>query len=155
MIDYPVLVLKSGRQRPMLNRHPWVFSGGVKSFPKAGQGAIVAVADNQGKVLGYGFYDAQSQIVCRVFHFGAAAENFETKAYWLRKFEAALRLRQQLVLSEQTTTYRLVHAEGDFFPGIIADVYGDTVALQLLIHGTALRKDLLVGCLKELGFHHI
>lgn len=152
---FPSITLKSGREKAIKNRHPWVFSGAVKQRPKASEGAIVAVQDNQGEVLGYGFYAPSSQIICRLFAFGATAHDFESVAYWELRFKQALALRQELTISEHTNCYRLIHAEGDFFPGLICDIYDDTAVLQLLIQATARRKELFVACLQKLGFEKV
>lgn len=153
-MSYPLIVLKSGREKSAVNRHPWIFSGGVKVFPKAQDGDIVGVSDNHGNILGYGFFSPNSQIICRLFHFDAE-EKFGSKAFWLKKFKTAFELRKDYVFSETTTAYRLLFAEADYVPGIIADVYDDTVVLQLLIKGTERLQDLFVDCFKELGFTYV
>ena len=70
-MNYSQLVLKSGRDRSVRNRHPWIYSGAVKTRPaKVGEGEIVAVCTNDGEVLGLGHYAPQSTLICRMFHFG-------------------------------------------------------------------------------------
>lgn len=155
MMEYQELILKSGRDKSILNRHPWVFSGAVKQAPKSKDGDIIAVSDNQGKVLGYGFYAPNSQIICRIFHFGSEIEDFESFDFWLRKFQVAYALRRQHVLTDRTTAFRLIHAEGDFMPGLIADVYDNTAVVQLLIKGTERLQEIFVQCLNRLGIAHV
>lgn len=152
---YSQLILKSGRDKSILNRHPWVFSGAVKQAPKAKDGDVIAVSDNQGKILGFGFYAPNSQIICRIFHFGSVSEDFETVNFWTTKFEAAYALRKQHVVNENTNAYRLIHAEGDFMPGLITDVYNNTAVVQLLIKGTERLQDIFVQCLNKLGIEHV
>lgn len=149
------LELKSGREKSLLNKHPWVFSGGVKTFPKAKNGEIVEVVDNKGATLGFGFYSPNSQIICRVFDFSSSPSDFQSTGYWLAKFNRALDLRKSLVIDNQTNTYRLIHAEGDFMPGIIVDVYGDVAVMQILIKGTELLEPQLSACLQTLGYKYI
>lgn len=149
------LILKSGREKSSLNRHPWVFSGGVKLFPKAKNGSIIEVVDNKEQFLGYGFYAPNSQIVCRVFEFDQQNTDFQSVDYWKQKFVNAFTLRKNLVISAQTNCFRLIHAEGDFLPGVIVDIYGTTAVMQILIKGTELIENLLVACLHSLGFTHI
>ncbi|MFN3529724.1 MAG: class I SAM-dependent rRNA methyltransferase [Bacteroidia bacterium] len=149
------IVLKSGRDRSLRNRHPWVFSGAVKQWPDAENGEIVAVSDNQGQLLGYGFFSPKSQIVCRLFHFGAAPEHGFDQAYWTAKIERAVLLRKQLIDPAGTSCYRLLHAEGDFLPGIIVDVYGSVVVVQVLIKGVERIFEQLEKALHDLGFAHI
>lgn len=149
------LILKSGRDRSVANRHPWVFSGAIKTYPDAENGDVVAVVTNNGQLLGYGFYSPKSQITCRIFHFGEAPAAGFDDAFWKSKIEAALALRKQLINPQTTTCYRLLHAEGDFLPGIIADVYGPVVVAQVLIKGTEHIYPMLEAALLEAGYKHI
>lgn len=147
-----ILQLKSGRDRAVKNRHPWIFSGALKFQPKAEEGDIVEVQSTSGEVLGYGFYSNRSQISCRMFHWGAEPADFENAAYWSVKIQNALLLRTSRVITPKTDSYRLIHAEGDFMPGIIVDIYKDVAVVQLLIKATEQRKDLLIAALKANGF---
>ncbi len=153
---YPNLVLKSGRDRAISNRHPWIFSGAVKNVDNiAEEGDIVAVADNQKNILGYGFYAPDNQICCRMFEWGSVSQDLGAEEYWFQKLQAAQKLRHVLLKGQKTTAYRLVHAEGDFMPGIIIDIYGEIAVLQLLVKGTLQLKKILQKCLQELGFQYI
>jgi 23S rRNA (cytosine1962-C5)-methyltransferase len=154
------LILKSGREKSSLNQHPWIFSGAVKEFPKSKDGEIIAVADNHNHVLGFGFYAPNSQIVCRFFYFNTLLDaNISTPVFdyefWKIKFENAIAIRDRMVRNSDTNTFRLIHAEGDFLPGLIVDIYNDTAVMQLLIKGTENLKDIFVKCLQELGFKYI
>lgn len=151
---YPSLILRSGRNRSVIRRHPWLFSGAIKKRPAAEQGSIVAVRDNHEALLGYGFYNPSSQIICRLFTFTDEEQSFDGPAFWQSKIERAWALRQAQ-LPPGTTCFRLLHAEGDFFPGVIADVYGDVIVLQLLIKGTERLYPYLLEAFKALGFNHV
>lgn len=157
-MEYPQLILKSGRDRAMILRHPWIFSGAVKTLPIAENGDIIAVHDNDNKLLGYGFYSAQSQITCRLFEFTTTPARFDDAEYWIRKVQKAYQVRQQLLLSnneKQTNCFRLLHAEGDFLPGVIADVYGQVVVLQVLIKGTEKIREYLIEGIRSIGYQHV
>lgn len=154
-MNYPVLLLKPKRERSILLRHPWIFSGAMGKAPTAGEGDIVAVQSSDARVLGYGFYSAKSQIVCRMFEWGDADYDFEKNDYWYAKLARAKALREALVISGETNAYRLLHAEGDFLPGLIIDVYADVAVVQILIKGIEDRKQLIADALKKLGFHNI
>lgn len=147
--------LKSGREKPVINKHPWIFSGGVKTFPKAKSGEIVAVVDNKGTVLAHGFYSPNSQIVCRMFDFGSNNFNFGSEKYWFQKFENAYHLRQQCIHFNTTNCYRLIHAEGDFLPGIIVDVYANVAVMQILTKGTEHLVDIFYNCIKNLKIDYV
>ena len=133
--NIPVLTLKKGREKSLIRRHPWIFSGAVGRLPEAPHGAIVQVmTENNNQLIGYGHFDAHSQIVCRMFEFTDKAISFEGN-YWTIKFRDALALRKLLFHSSETTGYRLIHAEGDLLPGIIADIYGNCASVQLRTAG--------------------
>ncbi len=149
------LVLKSGRDRSILNRHPWVFSGAVKTWPESQNGEIVAVTDNNDQLLGYGFFSPKSQICCRIFEFTKKPADSFDDAYWHAKIEGALRLRQSFLDPLQTNCFRLLHAEGDFLPGVIADVYGEVVVMQVLIKGTEHIFPAIEKSMHRLGFKNI
>jgi 23S rRNA (cytosine1962-C5)-methyltransferase len=152
---YKNLILKSGRDRSIVNRHPWLFSGAVKQLPEAENGDIVAVRDNQNSLLGYGFFSPHSQIVCRMFEFTDQLIDFSKRDYWHQKIKSAYLLRAAHVIREQTNAYRLLHAEGDFFPGVIVDVYQDLAVMQLLIKGTEKIAPHIISSLQNLGLSYI
>lgn len=147
--------LKSGRDRSVLNHHPWIFSGALKYKPKSDEGDIVEVKSSSGEVLGYGFYSDRSQISCRMFDWSKEPAGFETTEYWAEKIRKALLLRHETVISEQTNAYRLIHAEGDFMPGVIVDIYKDVAVVQLLIKATEQRKELIVEALRQNGYSKV
>lgn len=152
---YQNIILKSGRERSLINRHPWLFSGAVKQMPQAENGDIVAVRDNQNNLLGYGFLSPQSQIVCRLFEFTSQPMDFSQSAYWHQKISQAYQLRKERIIKAGTNAYRLLHAEGDFFPGVIADVYKEVAVMQLLIKGTEKILPHLISGLQLLGIRYI
>ena len=148
------LVLKSGRERSLLNRHPWVFSGAVKDLPDALNGEVVQIVTNHHDLLGYGFFSPNSQITCRVFEF--TPEPIElSDAYWVQKLENAYGLRKQLLDMSSTNCFRLLHAEGDFFPGIIVDIYAQVAVAQILVKGVEQIAETIFKALNQLGFKHI
>lgn len=154
MIPYKKLVLKSGRDRSVIHRHPWIFSGAVKQLPDAENGDIVCVTNNHGDLLGYGFFAPESQIICRVFEFTSTPAEIN-EDYWIDKIKRAFQLRKLLLDPAKTNLFRLLHAEGDFLPGIIADVYGDVAVVQLLIKGTERIRESLYKGIAACGFKHI
>ena len=148
------LTLHAKKERALLNRHPWLFSGAMANRPDALAGEIVRVADATGKPLALGFYNPEGQIVARMFEFDAPDMEHVPDGYWHERLAHAYALRRR-VLPPHTNAYRLLHAEGDFLPGIIADVYADTVVLQILIRGTERLLDVFVDGLAKLGFARI
>jgi 23S rRNA (cytosine1962-C5)-methyltransferase len=153
-MSYPILQLNPKRERSVIHRHPWIFSGAVAKMPKAEEGDIVEVRNHGNTILGYGFYSVKSQISCRMFEWDKG-HDFETEDYWFNKIQNALALRKEQIISPDTNAYRLIHAEGDFLPGIIVDVFNDVAVVQLLIKGTENKKELLFSALKRSWFQNI
>ncbi len=152
--SYSYLILKPKKERAVINRHPWIFSGAVAQLPKADDGDIVGVKDASGKLLAYGFFNSNSQIVCRLFEFSDQDLSFDQE-YWTGKISRAIKLRQSILNNANTNCFRLLHAEGDFFPGIIADVYDKAVVLQILIKGTEKILPFIKEALIINGLEHI
>lgn len=153
-MNFPILKLKPKRERSIIHRHPWIFSGALDNKVKAQEGDIIEVRDSGDKILGYGFYSEKSQISCRMFEW-TERNDFETEDYWFEKIDNALKLRKVNVLNESTNSYRLIHAEGDFLPGIIIDIYNEAAVVQILVKGIENRKDLIFSALQRAGFHNI
>lgn len=148
------LILKTKKERAVINRHPWLFTGAVQTTPEVENGEIVEIRSNDGGLLGYGFFNPNSQICCRIFEFTQNPVEIN-EAYWRTKIENALLLRKTLIDLSHTNCYRLLHAEGDFFPGIIADVYGEVIVLQILVKGTERLLPFLKEEFVRQGFKHI
>lgn len=153
-MNYKKLVLKSGRERSLIHRHPWVFSGAFKTLPEAENGDIIELRTNHNELLGYGFFAPNSQIICRVFEFTDTYVKIDAH-YWFKKMQNAFSLRKRLLNFESTNCFRLLHAEGDFMPGIIVDVYDKVAVVQLLVKGTERISDQLFSGLNQLGFEYI
>lgn len=125
----PQLMLKQGKERAVLQRHPWVYSGAVQGLPpEVPDGAVVAVCLASGTCVGLGHYQNHGSLVCRVFHWGEDPF-MPTAEFWHLKLEAALALRQRL-LGTAHTGYRMVNAEGDGLPGLVIDRYAHVAVVQ-------------------------
>jgi 23S rRNA (cytosine1962-C5)-methyltransferase len=155
-LSYKIIKLKPGREKSLINRHPWVFSGAVQKMPEAKSGEIVKIVGHKDDFLGYGFFSKKSQITCRIFEFQEKDSLIQDDfAYWKRKIDSAYELRKEQVIKKNTNTYRLLHAEGDFFPGLIIDVYNDTAVVLILIKGVENLIPHIVASMKDLGFNKI
>ncbi|MDX2301601.1 MAG: class I SAM-dependent rRNA methyltransferase [Microscillaceae bacterium] len=151
---YPILELKSGREKSLLKQHPWVFSGAVERLPDAQNGDMIQIHNHQGKLMGYGFYSPQSQITARIFEFTQQPLILD-KSYWMLKIQKSYQIRQAYVQKADTNAYRLLHAEGDFFPGVIIDIYQNCAVVQLLVKGTEKIYPQITEALQNLGFEYI
>ena len=139
------IIIKQGREKSLLRKHPWVFSGAVQSSADATSGDIVRLVGEDGRFLAYATYSAQSQIVARALSF------VETDVIDDDFFRARIRqaIKRRTSLRSRTNALRLIHAESDQLPGVIADQYGDVVVLQILTAGIEPQRDLLARLLIE------
>ncbi|MDF2455493.1 MAG: SAM-dependent methyltransferase [Cytophagaceae bacterium] len=153
-MNYQQITLHKKRERSVIHRHPWLFSGAVAHTSAKTDGEIVQVRDFDKHILGYGFFSNKSQIVCRMFDWTNAERTFDL-TYWKEKIALAIELRKEIIDHKKTTTYRLLHAEGDFIPGIIADVYGEVIVLQILTAGTKSILPQLIEAFTAHGFQYI
>lgn len=125
------MVLRAGRERSVLNRHPWVFSGAVERLVgEPSDGDVVLVRSSLGRPLGNGILNTRSQIVVRVVSFDPA-EAVDDEL-WRRRVAAAVARRRSLPGLDDTDALRLVHAEADGLPGLVVDRYGDWLVVQAL-----------------------
>lgn len=144
---YQEIVLKPKKDESLRRFHPWVFSGAiVPTAVMPAEGEVVRVLAADGSFLGVGHYQAGS-ISVRILSF---RDEPIDRSFYRTALTCAYRLRRQLQLvrSDQNT-YRLVHGEGDYLPGLIIDMYGDTAVIQA--HSVGMHCDLeqITSALKE------
>jgi 23S rRNA (cytosine1962-C5)-methyltransferase len=145
----PTVHLQPGKEKPVRQRHPWVFSGAVGDVTgRPGRGDLVDVVDSHGAWLARGYYNAQSQIVVRLLTW-QQADAPEQPDFWRDRLLAAGAARSPLAANPTTDAYRLVYAESDGIPGLIVDRYGDWLVTQFLTAGVEARREMLLGLLGE------
>ncbi len=129
------IYLKPHKEESVKRFHPWVFSGAIArvvldadhqaAAPEEGE--LVCVRSAANEVLGVGHWQVGS-IAVRILAFG---EETLPKDFWKERIRAAYRVREAIGLVRNLNdTYRLVHGEGDWLPGLIVDVYADTAVVQ-------------------------
>jgi 23S rRNA (cytosine1962-C5)-methyltransferase len=144
------VVLKPGREKPVHNRHPWVFSGAIQRIQGTVEdGDLVYVADSQGQALATGYLNSRSQIVVRLLTWDPD-EKVDSE-FWDGRLQRAIGGRLHLTEDPSTTAYRLVHAEADGMPGLVVDRYKDWLVVQCLTLGMARRRDEIVSLLSNLS----
>ena len=142
---HPLLRLAPGRERSLLQRHPWVFSGAVDSVDGApAAGATVDIVAADGTWLACAAYSPVSQIRARVWTFDPHVRVDES--FFADAVAQACAARSPM-LDARHSACRLVHAESDALPGVIADRYGDVVVVQLLSAGADRWRDAIVAAL--------
>lgn len=147
----PIVTLHQDKERPVLQRHPWVFSGavaGVKGY--VGRGDEVDVCDAAGEWLARGTWSSGSQIRTRIFTWNL--DEAIDEDLLRRRIERAVLARRALPASVagDDDAGRLVFAESDGLPGLIVDRYGDFLVVQLLTQGMAARSEMIVRLLAEI-----
>lgn len=144
-----ILTLKKDREKAVLRKHPWIFSGAVQAVDEEpGLGETITVHDHAGQFLAHAAYSPHSQIRARIWSW---EENVEINAAFLRqRIESALKLRQTWIDTSGTSAYRLVHAESDGLPGLVVDRYNNTLVFQILSAGAERWRDEIVAIFADL-----
>ncbi len=142
------LILKPGRDKSLKRRHPWVFAGAiarVEGNPASGETVELRSAD--GEFLAVAAYSPASQIRARVWDWQPRDID---AAFFSQRIRQAARARESLLGGNDTDSARLIHGESDGLPGVIADLYGDTVVVQLLAAGAERWRDAIADELARL-----
>ena len=128
------LILHPGKEKSVLRRHPWLFSGAIAQLDgRARPGDTVDVVSHEGRPLGRAAWSPASQIRARMWSFDAAEP--VDHAFFKRRVAASVARRAALPELAGQQGLRLIHAESDGLPGVVADRYGDTVVVQLTTAG--------------------
>jgi 23S rRNA (cytosine1962-C5)-methyltransferase len=137
------VIIKAGKDKSIMRRHPWVFSGAIKNIEGVvNDGDLVEVIANKGRHLAYGhFQNGSIAVRLLLFEGEALIENL-----YRERIEKAMALRSSLGLIDNPdcTIYRLVQAEGDFLPGLIVDHYDGHLVIQT--HSIGMFKDIEIIC---------
>lgn len=150
-----IVRLKPGREKSLLRRHPWIFSGAVASVEGidagGGMGDTVDVVDSRGRFLACGAYSPHSQIRVRIWSWDP--EEAVDERFFRDRLVKAMGARLEFVDRSETNAYRLVNAESDGLPGLIVDRYADTLVVQCLSSGSERWRDTLVKLILEISGH--
>jgi len=147
---HPRLFLKPGREKSLLRRHPWIFSGAVERIEgEVEAGAEILVADAKGKILAVAGYSPASQIVARVWSFDPD-EKIDA-AFFRKRIAAAVDYRRRLGLMDVEGGCRLIFSEGDALPGVVADRYGEFAVVQFLSAPAERCREIVADELTALG----
>jgi 23S rRNA (cytosine1962-C5)-methyltransferase len=145
----PGILLKAGREKSLLRRHPWIFSGAIERIdgvPVSGE--TLSVRDVAGNFLARAAYNPDSQITARVWSW-REAENIYAE-FFRKRIASALAARNELKLAEHSNGMRLIHAESDGLPGLIVDRYGDVLVMQIGSAGPEHWRDTIADILQDL-----
>ena len=147
------VVLKAKRDFSVRNRHPWIFSGAVdggiagsgKDSASPLIGETVEVADAKGEVLGYGSFSPASQIRVRMLSYDP--KTIPDEAFVTRLVSQAVARRAGIFADGKTNAVRLVNAENDGLPGVVADDYAGWIVCQFTSAGAELWKGTIAAAL--------
>ncbi len=145
----PVVILKKGREKSLLRKHPWVFSGAVAKFDQdVKPGQTVDVLSSKGTWLGRGAYSPASQIRVRIWSFEEEEEINDS--FFEAKVQHAVHVRDSLFHCSKGNSHRLINGESDGLPGVIVDRYNNFLACQFLSAGAELWKTVIVRQLERI-----
>ena len=133
-MSYATVTLKKGKEKPVRERHPWIFSGALAKEPSSlPPGSIVDVLDVSGHFMARGYYNHHSQIRVRLLTWNQ--DEIINEAFWECRLSTAFTRRRSLFETPHTNAFRIVHAESDGLPGLIIDRYDGWLVFQALTAG--------------------
>ena len=146
--NLPVVHVINGRQKKLLQGHPWVYGNEIERVEgEIVDGDLVTVVDFRGRYMGTGFYNSRSLITVRLL---THRQEEITDELIASRVKAACDYRRFVMQREGTDSCRLIYGEADRLPGVIADRFGDVIVLQVLALGmeryTQVIADALIAC---------
>lgn len=142
----PTVCLRPGESDRVIAGHPWIYRGSIQRVSgPVSDGDLVQVFDHRRRFLGVGFYNSKSKIQVRVMAYERVAID---PTFFEQRIRAALAVRQKHL--PRATTFRVVHAEGDFLSGLTVDKYEDVLVVQTSALGMEQRKPMIVQALQAI-----
>ena len=144
------ITLKPRREKAILRRHPWIFSGAVENVKgNPAPGDVVEIHAADGRWLARGAYSPKSQIRVRVWTW---KQEQEVDADFIKeRIYRSIAARDAMGIPKSTNAFREVHGESDGIPGLIVDRYGNYRVVQFLSYGVERWKDEIVEALSSHG----
>ncbi|MGN1364990.1 MAG: class I SAM-dependent rRNA methyltransferase [Victivallis vadensis] len=143
------LKLNPGREKSLLRRHVWIFSGAVADYPgEAAPGETVEVFDAKNNFLARAAYSPDSQLIARVWTFDRNEQIDE--AFFARRIKAAVEYRHFLKLDDPKGGCRLINSEADGLPGLVVDRYAGVLVIQITSAGIEFHRGTIVKLLAEI-----
>jgi 23S rRNA (cytosine1962-C5)-methyltransferase len=145
-----IVRLKPGKEGPLLQGHPWVYSGAVdKVQGEPEMERLCRVLNARGQFVCQGMYNPVSQLAVRVLTMGKEVID---RSFFHSRIKRAVALRNA-VMPGDTTCCRLINAEGDLLPGLVVDRYNDILVMQVITPGVDdIKGDIVIASVQS--FRH-
>ena len=148
---YKSIYLKKGKEESLNRFHPWIFSGAIHHMDdNIEEGELVNIFTASNEFIAVGHYQIGS-IAIRVLTFSKVEISYD---FWCDRLSSALKMRQNVGIADNdvNNTYRLVHGEGDYLPGLVIDCYGETAVMQAHSVGMHVcREEICRALIKVMG----
>ena len=146
-MTYKKIILKKGSEEFLKRFHPWVYSGAISKMEPCEDGDLVTVFTHAGELIGNGHYQLGS-IAVRMLSFDDTTIDGD---YYYDRLLAAYNTRISLnLIRKDNNSFRLVHGEGDFLPGLVVDIYGNTAVMQAHSPGMHFARNTIAEALVKL-----
>ena len=149
---YPAITVSDKAAKSAVSGHPWIYGGEILSAapaPLPSAGELADIYTKNGRYLGTGFYNPTSKISLRIVTRSANDRPHE-ETFWRRRVDYALRYRKSVMPGEDFYACRLLFAEADGFPGMVADRFGEVLTVQVHSLGMDRYKEYVINALCEL-----
>ena len=148
---YKSIYLRKGKEESLNRFHPWIFSGAIHHMDdNIEEGEFVNIFTASNEFIAVGHYQIGS-IAIRVLTFSKVVISYD---FWCDRLSSALKMRQNVGIADNNVnnTYRLVHGEGDYLPGLVIDCYGETAVMQAHSVGMHVcREEICRALIKVMG----
>jgi 23S rRNA (cytosine1962-C5)-methyltransferase len=147
-----IVRLKRGRERPVVHRHPWLFSGAIEDVTgEAKVGSVADVVTYNGEWLARGLIHPDAALIVRLYTY--QKDQALNADFFAGRVEKALAFREQLFgdaeIRQETNAYRLIYSESDGLSGLIVDRYADVLSIQVSAKAILPFLDGILKSLKE------
>ena len=123
--ELPVVRITGKGMRWQRTGHPWLYRDDLVGEVRLPPGELAAVLGPGDRFLGQAFYSAASRIALR---FVTEGEEAVDRDFWERRLKRVIEYRQRVV--QDSDAFRLIYAEADGFPALVADSYAGHLVLQ-------------------------
>ncbi len=135
--------LRRGREQRVLGGHPWIFRSDIEREDGAADGLPVRVLTSAGRFLAMAVYNPRSQISLRIL---SRRDEPIDGAFIRGRVRRAVDYRRRFA---DLNSCRLIFAESDGLPAVIADKFGDVIVVQILCLGMERFKADIVDALAQ------